>query len=537
MASLCSTIATLAAQEHTHAPQSAAMQQLHQALGMAEHGDNRRALELTNQLLDHHPDFVPALKLQGMLLEEAGQQEAAAKSYRKGLKLAPNDADLLFKVGVFQLVAGDKRQAVTLLLHHLRLEPKDGDAFYYLAQAYHLTGRDDLAMKAIQECVKYEPNNPSVLQKYGELLCSSGDSETGLGWLLKAQEADPNLAHIDLDLGLASLDNMDFQNAETYSEKAVQAQPNDVNALEILASAEIKLSQWQDATVVYKRVLALKSDDPDALLGLGHCELELKHYQSAVDTLDHLLQVNPAKMLAHYYLSRAYAALGNPAEAQHQADLHHKMMEQISFSASALGTEEDKEVWDQARQLLAEHREDTAIKLFKENAKGLSATPGHPYFLVGALYLYMGDQANGLRNLHRALEIEPRVRGAHTYLGILDLQQGKLDAAEKEFAAEIANDPNYQTAVAELGVVRYKQQRWAEAADQLSRSHTRTPAQLIMLCDTYFHLGKVKDANLTAEMVAAYARDDQELMERLIELLNRNQQMDLAQRLAGTRIP
>jgi Tfp pilus assembly protein PilF len=150
---------------------------------------------------------------------------------------------------------------------------------------------------------------------------------------------------------------------------------------------------------------------------------------------------------------------------------------------------------------------------------------------VGALYLYLGDTENGLRNLHRALEVDPKVRGAHTYLGIYELQQGKLDEAEKEFRAEIGNDPNYQTAVAELGVVRYRQQRWAEAAEQLSKSHTKIPNLLLMLCDAEFHLGKVADANITAEIVAAYAKDNQELMESLIDLLTRNGQTEEIQRL------
>jgi len=530
---LAAATATSEAQNPNSPAESPLTRQFHEALGMAQHGDERQALVLTSHLLEQHPNFVPALKLQGMLLEDAGRAAEAELTYQKGLKLAPNDSDLLFKVGVYQLVAGDKDQAITLLLHHLRLEPTDGDALYYLAQAYHLTGHDDLALKTIQECMKYEPDNPSVWQKYGELLCSSGDGETGLGWLLKAQQSNPRLDRIEFDLGIASMNTMDFQNAVKYSEKAAALHPNDPNAQELLASAEVKLSQWQDAIVAYERMLALRNDNSDALLGLGRCQFELGQYQAAVDTLNHLLQIDPSAILAHYYLSRAYAGLHNSPEAQHQADLHHKMMEQASFAPSALGTEQDKAVWAQAKQLLAEGHEDAAVKLFKDQAKGLSATPGHPYFLVGTLYLYMGNSADGLRNLHRALELEPAVRGAHTYLGIFDLQQGKLDEAEKEFDAELANDPNYQTAVAELGVVRYKQQRWAEAADQLSKSHTRTPALLLTLCDAYFHLGKIKDADLTAEIVAAYSKDDQELMERLTELLNRNGQTELAQRLTG----
>ena len=510
---------------------------LHRALSISEHGDIEQALILTNQVVEQHPEFVPALKLQGMLLEETGQPEKAALSYRRGLKLAPNDADLLFKVGVERLVAGDKSQAVTLLLRHLRYEPRDGDAFYYLAQAYHLSGQNDLALDAIQKCVKYLPANPSALQKFGELLCSTGDSETGIGWLLKAQQVDPKLEQIDLDLGIASLSNMDLPNAEKYAQAAIGKYPGSSDAWELLASVEVKLAQWQRAKDAFQQVLLLKPEEPDALLGFGHCELELKQYQNAIDTLNRLLQRDPTKILAHFYLSRAYAGQGDRAEAQHQAELHHTMMEQISFAASALGSEADKAAWAQARQLLIDHHEEQALQLFVENVKRTSATPGHPYFLIGALYLYIGDSTNGLRYLNRALQIEPTVRGARTYLGIYDMQQGKLAEAEKEFQAEIANDPNYETAVAELGVVRYKQQRWAEAADQLARSHTRTPALLLPLCDAYFHLNKVKDANLTAEIAAAYARDDPQFLESLIALLNRNGQTDLAQRLAGRPKP
>jgi tetratricopeptide (TPR) repeat protein len=518
-------------------PEAPLQEQLHRALSNFEHGDAEQALKLANQVVEQHPEFVPALKLQGMLLEETGQPGKAAQSYQCGLKLAPNDADLLFKVGVERLVAGDKAQAITLLLRHLRYEPRDGDAFYYLAQAYHLSGQNDLALDAIQKCVKYLPANPSALQKYGELLCSTGDSETGIGWLLKAQQIDPKLEQIDLDLGIASLGNMDLPNAEKYAQTAVEKYPGNPDAWELLASGEVKLAQWQKAKDAYQQVLSLKHEEPDALLGLGHCELELKQYQDAIDTLNRLLQRDPTKILAHFYLSRAYAGQGDRAEAQHQAELHHTMMEQISFAASALGSEADKAAWVQARQLLIDHHEEQALQLFVENAKKTSATPGHPYFLIGALYLYIGDPANGLRYLNGALQIEPTVRGARTYLGIYDLQQGRLAEAEEEFLAEIANDPNYETAVAELGVVRYKQQRWAEAADQLAKSHTRTPALLLPLCDAYFHLDRVKDANLTAEIAAAYARDDPQFLESLIALLNRNGQTALAQRLGGTPRP
>ena len=182
--------------------------------------------------------------------------------------------------------------------------------------------------------------------------------------------------------------------------------------------------------------------------------------------------------------------------------------------------------------MLTEGHEVETLQLFRTRAKGPTATKGEPYVLTGVVYLYMGRSDDAERLLRQALGVEPRVREAHTYLGLLALQQRDLDKAETEFNTELANDPNSQLAVAELGEVRYRQQRWAEAADQFAKSRTVNPALLFMLSDAYFHLSKVKDANLTAELAVDYARGDHDSVQRVIDLLNQNQQADLATRLA-----
>jgi tetratricopeptide (TPR) repeat protein len=510
--------------------------QFRQALDLAQHGETGRALEAMNRVLVAHPGYAPAWKLKGSLLEDAKRQPEAAEAYEKGLKLAPSDPDLLYKVGVYQLVAGDRDRAARLLDHYVRLQPQDGDGFYYLAQAYHLSKQDERALGAIRTCLKLKPKQPAVWQKYGELLVGSGDGENGFAWLQKAYQADPRLEHIHFDLGVASLDRMDFKNAESFARQAAAEHP-DEDALHLLASVEVKLLRWQEALAVYQKILKLNAKDGNALLGLGRCQLELKQYREAVETLTLQLGVDPANILAHYYLSRAYVAMGDNAEAEHQAELHQKMVEQTSLVSSALGSEQDRAVWDRARKLVQEGYEDQALALFRYDAKEASSSTGQPYFLVGALDLYLGKQADGLRNLRRALELDPKLRGPRTYLGIIDLQHNNLADAEKEFTTEIANDPNYQAAIAELGLIRYRQQRWTEAAEQLSRSHTRNPALLLTLCDAYFRLGKAKEANLTAELAAAYAKDDPATIDSLAELLNRNGQTELAVRLSGNAHP
>jgi len=525
---------TLGAQKTARPTDTRVVEEMRRAVGAAQHGDEAQALTLINALVEQHPDFEPALKLQGMLLEDMGRSPEAAIPYQKALKLSPNDTELLLKVGIFHLVTGDKDQAVSLFLRLLNLKPQDGDALYYLAQAYYLKGNNDLALKTIKECVKVEPENASVLQKYGELLCSSGDNEGALRWLLKAQHADPTLDRLDFDLGVASYKGMHLEDAVTYSTKAAELRPNDLTALALLAASEVKLSQWQDAEAIFKKILSGNPDDTSSLLGLGRCELELKQYQASIDDLMHLLELDPTQMLAHFYLSKAYAGLGDTSEAQHEADLHSGMMGRASQGATSRDSEHEKAVSEKARALLVENRETDALQLFRADSKG--ATPGEPYVFVGALYLYMGKRDDAVRTLKRAQEIESSVRGAHSYLGILALQEGDLGTAENEFNLELTRDPNYQLAVAELGEVRYRQGRWSDAVEQLSRSKTVEPSLLYMLCDSYFHVGKVKDADLTAELVSAYSKGDPEVLRGLIDLLKRNQQTELAQRLSSKPI-
>jgi tetratricopeptide (TPR) repeat protein len=523
--------AIVPAQNPNPSSDSALTRQLHQALALAKQGDGQGAMKLALQLLQQNPRFVPALKLKGTLLEESGQTSEAAASFEEALKLSPNDADLLLKSGIYKLAMGDRDEAIKRLKHCTKLLPGDGDAQYYLAQAYHLNGQDELALSAIRQSLKIEPDNPSVLQKYGELLCSTGDCQAGLRSLLKARQSDATLPHIDFDIAVTHFKLMDLPNSAKYAERAVQARPNDIEALQLLATVDVKLAHWPEAKVAYEQLQMLKPGDVETLLGLGQCELELKNYQAAIDRLQSALQLDPTRVQAHFYLSRAFAALDRPAAAQHEAELHQLMMQQLTFARSLESEQREGAIKAQVQQLLAANREEAAIHLYQEHFKGTPMTLADAYVFIGKIELLMGKTDDGLRSLHHALNIQPTVRGAHTNEGILALKFGDLNRAEEQFHKELANDPNYQMAIAEMGEVRYRQERWSEAAELLAKSKTITPELLYMLCDSYFRLGKVQEANLNAEAAAAYARNRPEMVQSLAELLTRNGQADLAKRL------
>jgi len=531
-AALLAETTFLFAQQSAKPAEAALVARLNRAMALAEQGHGQQALTLAEELVADRPDFVPALKLQGALLEEEGRAPEAEQAYRKALQLAPNDASLLFQLGTNRLAAGDNTEAASFFVRYLRLTPRDGVAFFYFAQANHLSGQDDLALKASRRAAELLPGKAEILQQYGEMLCATGDRQTGLKQLLKARQLNPALQKIDFDIALAHYDEMDYPNTVRYALKAVQAEPGNLDALRLLSQAHVELSQWQDAQAFFEKILALKKGDPSALLGAAHCMLERKEFEKAIATLHRVLELDPGQAIAHFYLSRALSGVGQTDDARHEAEIY-RLMDQMSIAPPKLGSEGGKTQWDRARQLLRDGHEAEALSAFQEGVNAPAASTADAYVLAGSIYLSISREDAGVRALRRALEIQPTVRGAHTYLGLDDLQQGRLTEAESEFGAELAVDPNYFTALAGLGEVRYRQERWSEAADLLLKSRTKVPALLYMVCDALFKAGRGQEADVVAEALAGYAANDRSQMQALVGLLNRQSETALALKIAA----
>ena len=518
---------------------SAAAQQVRAALAQAEHGDRAGAMERTSAILHEHPNFVPAMKLHAMLLEEAGDAAAAGKEYAAALELAPSDPDLLFKVGLADLLRGDTEPAVARLAKYTALEPRDEEGFYYLAQAYHRAGKDEDALKAIRRATELAPASAPIQQKFGELLCSTGDNDRALLVLAKAQKSDPSLPRINFDLAVASYNNQDLEQAVRYAAQEAQlaqigrqgSVQADAETRALLGSAEIKLGQWSEAVPNLQRALAARPKDAPLLLQLGHCQLELHQDDAAVATLHQALSLDPTQPLAHFFLSRAYAALGNTAEAKHEAALHQRMLQEISFALPKAQEQQQTELREQATKLLAAGHETEALDLYRRADREPAPSPGTPFEAVGATYLSMGDAGKAKQALDRALQVDPHCKGVHTYLGILALQQNDLEAAAQQFEDELKIDANHPLALAQLGEVRYRQARWNEAIALFVRSKTSMPRFLYMLTDAYFRVGNTSAADITAESLAAYARRQPEVMGSLMELLESHGETAVIQRI------
>lgn len=506
---------------------------LQHAAVLARAGQLSAALSATDQILAHTPSSVPALNLRIQILDALDRPEQAAETCRQVLALQPAHAHCLARLGTAALAAHQFDQASDLLGRAAKLDPRSSETAFYLAQALQHQHQPEAALDAMRRAARLDPTSAVIQQKLGEFFCSATDYTACIGALTRARELDATLPGLDTDLGLACFRAQHYDQAVEHLSRALSAHPSDLSALSLSADAYVHLGQWQQAYDLYTHLLLAMPDDHEGLLNFAHAAIELKHPAEAVPALEHLLRLDPQQLLAHFYLARAYAQLGQTEPSRHQAQLHQIMMQQATYARSSGIAAHEQLLRDQALATLATAGPDKVIDLYLDRFHADHPDAAEAWVFLAHLYFLQHNIEAGVHAAEHALQLSAHASGAHTALGTVALSRGDLASAEREFQAELAIDPAFQDAIAELGEIRYRAQQWPDAARLLLQSRTDKPQLIYMLADTLYHLNRASEANLYVEVAASLAAANPNLIRDLAELARINAQPDLAARISA----
>jgi tetratricopeptide (TPR) repeat protein len=226
--------------------------------------------------------------------------------------------------------------------------------------------------------------------------------------------------------------------------------------------------------------------------------------------------MQPSMIQAHFQLAKTNRQLGRTKEAQTEGRLFSTLSNRVDTSNELKGPEEE-EAWRQVRPLLESDKEQQALDLVAKLAIA-RRVDGDPYHLVGAVYFSLGRNDNAKRLLKLARTRNPTSSRIAAYLGLLELFSVDSRSAEKSFESALMLDPSSTLAQVGMGVLRYQQQRWVEAASYLEKSRTADPNALLMLCDAYLKIGKAEDARLTAKGIRALASHNEKILKAADDL-------------------
>lgn len=150
-----------------------------------------QAVTLYRELLAAIPDHVEARVHLARLLERKGDLEDAVRTLSTGLKLTPDQPELLRLRGALLGRLRRYREAEADLRGVLRAHPTDGPAHFELGQLFWRKGLASEAATHFTKSLEHQPENGRALYYLAEALSLMGDLAGANAALERALEAMP----------------------------------------------------------------------------------------------------------------------------------------------------------------------------------------------------------------------------------------------------------------------------------------------------------------------------------------------------------
>ena len=175
--------------------------------------------EIREQFLDPY-SFLRA----GMANEHTGDHKGAERAYRRGLEIAPDDAELRNALGWTLFQDGRTAEAVAEYERALAANPNHAKAHNNLALALVELGQLEEAASHFKTSLELEPK-AEIYSDLGFTMARLGKSEEALADYQKALELDPNCASAHFNLAVTFVQAGKFAEAESHYRQALPGRP------------------------------------------------------------------------------------------------------------------------------------------------------------------------------------------------------------------------------------------------------------------------------------------------------------------------
>jgi putative PEP-CTERM system TPR-repeat lipoprotein len=477
------------------------------AIAVAAQGDTKRAKNLVSAALAEDPANARGLLLQAQFAAQEGDMAQAGKLVDAVLQNAPDDVEALIVKAQIEATAGRRDEAVKLYERAVAADPRSLAPRFALVSLTVLTGKHDIAKAQVAKMKELQPNDFRTL--YSDALVSyvTGNPAHAHEVVERLVAARPDHLPSVFLSGLIDFQLGSNASAEASLRKVLARSPEDPNAGRILALVYLRQGRPADALEVLKPVLLRTPDDPvllrtagEAYLASGNTRLAAASYEraNALDKGDVSSKVRLAQVrLAAGETERAFGdlqSLANADPSQTQADL-------------AIVTEHIRR---------REYDKALAAVDALEKKQPKAALPS---VLRGSVYLAKRDLANARKSYERALELEPEFYSAAFSLALLDIREGRPQAARERFDRILTKNPkNEQVLLASTELLRLMGGSPADVKASLEKAVAANPtsvrSRLALINDDLLR----RDANAamtSARAALAAVPNDPQLLDAL----------------------
>jgi tetratricopeptide (TPR) repeat protein len=235
--------------------------------------------------------------------------------------------------------------------------------------------------------------SPEVERLYAEATQAqqANDTATAIEKYWAMIKLAPHLAAAYNNLGMLYFNERDYEHAIDTLERGLKLHATMPTATAMLGLSYYQVGQNAKAESLIKTALSSKPGDDQLELSLAQAQIKQSEYQQAVVTLNHFVERNPKDQNAWYLLGKTY----------------------LQMSQDALG---------------------------KINQIDPNSVVAHE--ITGEIDESMHNYDLALVEYKKAIELAPSKPGTHLHIANTYWLMTNWEPAEREFAAELAIDPN-----------------------------------------------------------------------------------------------
>lgn len=319
------------------------------AQALEEEGQNRRAIEIYQQLLELGNRTPALLNQNGMLYMKLGEWQLAIMLLQEAVDEDPDAAELVFNLGYSELAIGNASNSREHLEKAITLSPEEAQYHYYLALACDESADHNGFSQSLKTALKHDPDHhgarlmsafssledgdiavakqevKALLERHpksldalvlkAQLALMDFDAKTALHILRDANSSAPDNFEVSLVLGQTYLLLQRTGQARTVLEKAVTINPDSSVAQISLGWSALLQDDLVKAESAFQAAIKLDGEDADGYAGVAIIRFGQKRFPEADLLASKALEFNPDNVPALMVKTALSSREGNQRSA------------------------------------------------------------------------------------------------------------------------------------------------------------------------------------------------------------------------------
>jgi len=397
-----------------------------------------------------------------------GEADDARQAYEAALALDARNEAAQLGIARLALLESDIAKARSVVDNVLRGKPDSFHAQLLLAGLLHQEGKIPEAVKAYDQAIELRPVDVRAYVAVVPVLLAQNDIQSGQQRLDRLRKSSPRGLAVPYLDALVAYSQGDRPRARESIGQVVRAAPDDMRALVLAGSVEYDLGNDLLAEKYLAKVVSARPAEDQPRRVLSAVYMRLRQPAKARDTLAPALSSGRADASTWLLAAEIATALGDQrtalshlekaaATAPRQAGYLVRLGQSRMRAGDAergirdlqAAIEADPQSFDADNILighfLSRKQVDRARVVADSMLRRLPQSPAS-HNAMGQVQIASGDLAAARSSLARALELKPQYMPAVHGLAMLDMRDGKLDAAKGRYLAVLEKVPDDEDA-------------------------------------------------------------------------------------------